>query len=181
MPLFEIFHMQGLQVKVPACYPWKALSLERQGQAPCTASQYSDHGEISKLGLTAESLLDPTINIATGVKILNMEFEKHGKNWNAVGYYHSPNSHRGLNYSWRIYQLYHDQTRPGEIPGLQERIYAEQKGSNQNISDRTGIWRNPNSGQARGLKSFQVRGQGIIRLSGAESGASASQAGTVQD
>ena len=69
-----------------------------------------------KLGITAESLLDPGLNIQMGVKILADELERHGKGWNAVGYNHNPKILRGLNYSWQIYQLYHAEIAPRESP-----------------------------------------------------------------
>ena len=139
-----------------------------------------------KLGVTAESLLDPDLNIQMGVKILAGEFERHGKGWNAVGYYHSPNTLHGLNYSWQIYQLYHGEITPRETPKTEQQptertTYAEQQIKTDNLSDGTGIWRNPGASKPGRVVAFQVRSQGIIRLSGAESGGPAGPTGTAQD
>ena len=139
-----------------------------------------------KLGVTAESLLDPDLNIEMGVKILAWEFERHGKGWNAVGYYHSPNTSRGLNYSWQIYQLYHGEIEPRKSPETEQKqteksTYAEQKTENYNVSDRGGLWRNPGTSKQSRVVSFQVRGESIIRISSAEPGGSASPEGITQD
>ena len=132
----------------------------------------------SKLGVTAESLLDPELSIQMGVQILAGEFERHGKNWNAVGYYHSPNVSRGLNYSWQIYQLYQGEIIPRKASETQqtkqkEIICAERKISEQNLCDRTGIWRNTGTSKQSRVVTFQVRSESIIRLSSGEPGESA--------
>ena len=140
----------------------------------------------SKLGVTAESLLDSELNIEMGVKILAGEFERHGKGWNAVGYYHSPNTSRGLNYSWQIYKLYHSEIAPRKTPKTEHKItestvYAEQQIENRNLSDRGGIWRNPDTSKQNRVVPFQVRSQGIIRLSSAESGESTGAEGITEN
>ena len=141
----------------------------------------------NRLGVSPASLLEPEKNIEIGVKILAGEFKKHGKNWTAVGYYHSPNSSRGLAYSKNIYQLYHRVTQPKNTATLKNpkatkvQSYAEQKTSNQNLLNDRGIWRNSSASRESRVVTFQVRKPGVIRLSSAKSGKSASQAGTFED
>ena len=56
-------------------------------------------------GFSAEKLLDPDFNMQWCRKILSEELERHGLNWRAVGYYHSPNPERGRLYAWKIYNI----------------------------------------------------------------------------
>lgn len=138
-----------------------------------------------RLGITPESLLEPEKNLDTGVKILAGEFERHGKNWTAVGYYHSPTSWRGKAYSWKVYNLYHGEISPSApAPAKSTKMretYAKQETSHQNLSDGSGVWRNPATSKANRLVSFKIRSQNIIRLSGSKPGKPTGPAGTSED
>lgn len=61
---------------------------------------------IRKYKLPLERLLEPGNNIFVGVWILAQEVERHGMNWKAVAYYHTPvhkNPERGRRYALTIY------------------------------------------------------------------------------
>lgn len=57
---------------------------------------------IRKYRLPLELVLDPRANVHIGVWILAREIQRHGLNWKAVAYYHTPlhrNPERGRNYA----------------------------------------------------------------------------------
>ena len=144
----------------------------------------------SRLGVSPTSLLEADKNIDTGVKILAGEFGKHGKNWTAVGYYHSPTPTRGLAYSWKIYQLYHGKSSTAQVqprnpqPKIESKKvngHAEQKTDNQNLLDGRGIWRNPGTSKESRFVTFKICEPGIIRLSRSKPGKSSNQTGTSED
>lgn len=56
-----------------------------------------------KHGFAAEDLMDPDVNLRWCRKLLADELRRHGPNWRAVGYYHSPDPERGRRYAWSIY------------------------------------------------------------------------------
>ena len=182
----------------------KEEALEIMRAAEATGASYDvglmqiNNQWFSRLRVTPESLLEPDKNIEIGVKILAGEFAKHGKNWTAVGYYHSPSKSRGIAYSKSIYQLYHGFIQPrtskseenhSEIKiakiknkqGKAVQNYAEQKTGNQNLLNKQGIWRNPSTSGKNRVVAFQVRKPGIIRLSSSKPGKSSSQTGTSED
>jgi hypothetical protein len=57
---------------------------------------------LRQLGITPETAIEPRTNVTLGVWILAREIAKHGLNWRAVAYYHTPlhrNPERGRAYA----------------------------------------------------------------------------------
>lgn len=54
----------------------------------------------------ARLLFDPFYAVETSAKILQICFREHGYNWNAVGYYHSPNPKRRKEYAYKVLREY---------------------------------------------------------------------------
>lgn len=60
---------------------------------------------IKKYGWALDTVLEPVNNVKIGVWILAKEIRRHGLNWKAVAYYHTPlhrNPERGQDYARRI-------------------------------------------------------------------------------
>jgi hypothetical protein len=54
---------------------------------------------LKKYGIPLEAAFDPLANIYLGSWILKQEIARHGKTWEAVGAYHSPNESKGRRYA----------------------------------------------------------------------------------
>ena len=101
---------QGVTVKLQSLYP----ATEEEGRAIVRKADELGLsidiglGQINiqhprKHGFAAENLLDPEFNLQWCKKLLADELQRHGRNWRAVGRYHSPDPERGRLYAWNIY------------------------------------------------------------------------------
>lgn len=61
---------------------------------------------LQKLGISAETALEPNNNAMLGVWILAREFRRHGYGWKAVGAYHSPTPERQQRYALLVARRY---------------------------------------------------------------------------
>lgn len=77
----------------------KAKEAETEGRSFDFGVMQVNNFWLKKYGIPLEAALDPLANIYLGSWILKLEIDRHGKTWNAVGGYHSPNEDRGRKYA----------------------------------------------------------------------------------
>ncbi len=88
---------------------------------------------LERLNIPLPAALDPEANILLGSWILSEEIKQHGRNWTAVGRYHSPSEDRGNKYVEQVKQALKRQaskTKKSEVKQVREGkivVYRGQK------------------------------------------------------
>jgi len=81
----------------------KAVAMARQAKAEGhsfdSGIMQVNNFWLKKYGIPLEAAFDPLANIYLGSWILKQEITRHGKTWEAIGAYHSPNKTRGRRYA----------------------------------------------------------------------------------
>ena len=121
---------------------------------------------IERHNIPPASLLDPEVNRAWGVWILEQEIARHGLNWRAVGKYHSPDEERGRQYAWRVFAASHKSTKPAAPQPLMRSSHAHQEKSCDNLSDGGGVQRRTGQRQPGRIVTFALPGLDQPRAAG---------------
>ena len=110
--------------------------------------------------ITPTSLLDPEVNRAWGVWILEQEIARHGLNWRAVGKYHSPDEERGRQYAWRVFTAAQKASQPATPANAptERNAHAHQEKSRDNVSDGGGVQRRAGQRQPGRIGTFALPG-----------------------
>jgi len=66
--------------------------------------------QLSKLGVTADNLMNPCINMHVGAYLLSLKMIRHGNTWQAIGSYHSNTPWRRDRYAQTILQRVQSQS-----------------------------------------------------------------------
>lgn len=126
-----------------------------------------------RFGVDPKSMLDPDRNLAWGRWILDQEIRRHGRNWKAVGRYHSPDHERGRQYAWQIYRKMTD--------GKAEQAARQARQMREDVRHGRGIIRPAGKQRPGRIISFDVRPARVSGDAGQKPGRSAGPAGAAED